>query len=193
MIQLKLFRRKKEQVEEVIEKEKNIELHIVAEVISATKLGYMRDNGVNITAVHMTLDDAMANLMINPNKCRVIVLEKRRGLFTSTQGVSILNDLLGMSDGISKKFTVFYSNKDIRPDKYKKTKIKWLRYLGIKEITQELLGYNEEYIEGSIEDTEKTGVLKEIDGGDQTSFSDIRGLIVSSKDGELLPSFDIKY
>ena len=148
---------KSKKVEEQIPEEPEVlperALYILTDNKTDGMLPYMRNCGLNISAIIDNVD-ALKNLMLMQfNDMRIVIVDTGTGKFITPTIRKSIVDIIGMSDETT-KFTVFYTDSLLKSDssaelgKVAKT-IDWIKYKSTAVCVATMLSYKETYIRSS--------------------------------------------
>lgn len=140
-----------EEQPEIQEPEEDTILYIVTDRPLPGLLTYFRENGVNVSNIFSTIEDARDVVLIQTRPCRIAIIDTGLGKFTATKVRKNLIDLLGICDEHN-RVTVFYSDSVIKMEAIEelgknRQGIDWFRYPSTVGVVATLLKYRERYIQ----------------------------------------------
>lgn len=111
---------------------------------------YMRGLGLDVYAVHNSIEDVRDPILMATDPSRLAIIETGTGILTSTKSREQLLDIIGMQDEDT-EITVFYTDDTIKRDAQrhlgKGTKgVDWVVYKSTLDVVAKLLQYRENYI-----------------------------------------------
>jgi len=115
-------------------------------------VSYMRENGLNISYVYTSIEQAKNSMLIEDNPTRLIILDTGTGRFSAVNVRKELIDLMGICDEDT-RITVFYVDSAIKGDWQRdlgknKTRfsVDWVQYSGTESVIKKVMSYKEGYM-----------------------------------------------
>lgn len=140
-----------EEIEEEVEKvEEDMVLYLLIDRPVRGLMEYIRCLGINLSNIFNSIHDIRNAVLMQSNKCRIVVADTGMGKFTSTKNREELTDMLGICDE-NTRISVFYTDSIIKTDTIRelgkgKIDIDWFKYKGTVYMVADIMEYGEKYI-----------------------------------------------
>lgn len=153
-------------------------LYIVADRVLPGELEYFRENGVSVSQIFNSIEDASTALIMQVMPTRLVVIDTGNGRFTNMAARRQLIDMLGIGADAETDVSVFYTDTVIKAEvdnaeHVERDMIDWLKYRSTADVVANILIGSKKHNEVYVYDSEKADI--EPDKKDPLNFKGLTG------------------